>query len=206
MTPPATKSYSRYVSLMKIILPVGILFSIGFAIAWPYLSSLSKESLGVVDLSQPEIRENRMVRPHYVSTDEKGQPFHVDAEWAKQETKNLADLVNPHGSIMMVEGQTFKLEAKKGQYDSQEKVLNLEGNVTLNSTDGYHVQTEKARVTIDNKIIEGDNYIEGEGPTGKIRGQNGFKVETRPQGKKVITLKGPSQVIINKSPKVTHAK
>ena len=30
-------------------------------------------------------------------------------------------------------------------------------------------------------------------------GQNGFKVETRPGGKKVITLKGPSRVVIKKT-------
>ena len=167
MIPRIPKSYSRYVSLMKTILPVAILLSIGLAIGWPYFHSLSKENIAMVDPSQPEIRENRMVRPHYMSTDGKGQPFHVDAEWAKQKTENLADLVSPQGSMTMAEGQTFNLEAKKGNYNSETKVLNLEENVTLTSTDGYRVQTEKARVTLDNKIIEGDDYIEGEGPTEK---------------------------------------
>src|SRR5207249_1749401 len=97
--------------------------------------------------------------------------------------------------MTMTEGQTFDLQAKKGHYDSQTKVLNLEGDVVLTSTDGYHVQTEKARVTVDNKLIEGDNYIEGKGPTGEIMGKEGFKVENRAQGK-VLTLKGPSRIVI----------
>jgi len=200
------KGYSRYVSLMKVILPIGILLSVGLSIGWPYLHSLSKENTPFIDTSQPEIQENRMVRPHYMSTDEKGQPFHVDANWAKQKTENLADLVSPHGSITMTEGQTFELQAKKGHYDSQTKVLNLEENVTLTSTDGYHVQTEKARITIDNKVIEGDNYIEGEGPTGEIMGQKGFKIETRAHGKKVITLKGPSRVVIKNTSKLKKTR
>lgn len=206
MTISLTKSYSRYVSLMKVILPVGIFLSLGFAIGWPYFYSLSKETLPQVDLSHPEIRDNRMVRPHYMSTDQKGQPFHVDAEWAKQQTdENLADLTNPQGSMTMIEGQTFDLKAQKGLYDSQSKVLNLEGDVTLTSTDGYRVQTEKAQVSIENKTIEGEHYITGEGPTGAIMAQDGFKVESRSQGKKVITLKGRSRVVLNKKHKKTHA-
>jgi hypothetical protein len=204
------KSYSRYVSLMKFILPVGIVLSIGLAIAWPYFLSLSKEGFVAIDTSHPEIKENRMVRPRYLSTDKKGQPFQVDAQWAKQQTDNLSNLISPTGSLTVIEGETFNLKAAEGYYDSQTKVLNLEGKVVLTSTDGYLVQTEKARVTVDNKIIEGDAYIEGEGPAGKIMGQNGFKIETLPEGKKVILLKGPSRVEISqaklKKPKESHAQ
>lgn len=192
------KSYSRYVSLMKVVLPVGILLSVGFAIGWPYILSLGKEEVAFIDTSQPEIKENRMVRPHYLSTDKKGQPFHVDAEWAKEQSEKLANLVNPEGSMIMEDGQTFNLKAKEGHYNSETKVLDLKGDVTLTSTDGYHVQTKEARVTVDDKIVEGDSYIEGEGPAGEIKGE-GFKIENRAQGKKVITLKGRSQVVINKS-------
>lgn len=189
--------YSNYVSLMKIILPLGILLAIGLVIGWPYFVSGGKEPLTMIDPDQPEIKENRMVRPHYMSTDTKGQPFHLNAEWAKHKTENLAHLINPQGSITMLEGETFKVESKKGNYDSQGKTLTLEDTVTLTSTDGYNIQTEKAHITIDNKTIEGDHYIEGTGPTGALMGEKGFKVETRAGGKKVITLKGPSRVVID---------
>ena len=210
MKTSATNIYSRYVSLMKVILPLGILFSIGFALGWPYLISISKESLSIIDPSHPEIQENRMIRPHYISTDDKGQPFHLNAEWAKQKTETLADLISPKGSMTMLEGETFSVESKQGHYDSQTKILTLEKNVVLTSTDGYNIKTDKAHVTIDNKTIEGNHYIEGKGPTGEIMGEKGFKVETRPEGKKVITLKGHSRVVINndrlKTKKESHAK
>jgi lipopolysaccharide export system protein LptC len=201
--------YSRYVSLMKVILPVGILLSIGLAVGWPYLTALNKQSFAFVDPSQPEILEKHMISPHYVSTDEKEQPFHMVAQRAKNLTDNLADLVNPKGAITTIEGETFNLEAQKGLYDTQAKVLNLEGNVTVTSTDGYLIKTEKAHVTLDNNTIEGNSYIEGEGPAGTMRGKNGFKVENRHNGKKVLTLKGPSRVVIykafTKKPKGSHA-
>ncbi|OJW50617.1 MAG: hypothetical protein BGO67_05965 [Alphaproteobacteria bacterium 41-28] len=197
--PTIPKSYSRYVSLMKVVLPVGILLSVGFVVAWPYILSLGNEEVAIIDASQPEIRENRMVHPHYLSTDNKGQPFHVNAEWAKEQTENLANLVNPESSMTMEDGQTFNVEAKEGHYDKKTKVLNLKGGVKLTSTEGYLVKTEQAEVAIEKKVIEGSSYIEGEGPTGKIMGKNGFKIENRPKGLKVITLKGPSRVVINKS-------
>ena len=197
MTISFHKSYSRYVSLMKVILPLGIVLSVGIALLWPYFLSLNKDEMLTINTSHPEIRENRMIRPRYISTDKKGQPFQVDAEWAKKQTDNISDLTSPTGSLTMIEGETFNLKATEGRYDNQTKVLNLKGSVTLNSTDGYHVQTEKARINVDDKIIEGDTYIEGEGPTGKIMGKNGFKITTLPEGKKVILLKGPSRVEIN---------
>ena len=189
--------YSHYVNLMKIILPLGIVLALGFVVGWPYLISLGKEQLTTIDTTQPEIKENRMVRPHYISTDEKGQPFHLNADWAKQKTENHADLINPQGSMTMIEGETFNVESKKGHYDSQGKILVLEENVVLKSTEGDVIETERAQVDLNNGNIEGDRPITGEGPTGAIMGQDGFKVEKRPKGKKILTLKGRSRVVIN---------
>lgn len=185
---------------MKVILPVGIITAIGLTFTWPYITSHAKEEFVLIDSSQPEIQENRMIRPHYVSTDGKGQPFHVDAEWAKQNTQTYTDLINPSGTLETEEGETLKLQAKEGHYNSESKYLDLEGKVTLTSTDGYHVQTEKAHVTFDNSVVEGDSFVEGEGPAGKLRGQNGFRIESKSEGKKIITLKGPSRIEINKTP------
>lgn len=190
------QGYSRYVNLMKIVLPIGILLTVIFSFGWPYLLSLSKEGLVILDTSRSEIRENRMVNPQYMSTDNKGQPYKVNAEWAKQRTETLADLTAPHGLMTVMEGDSFDLKAKNGVYDMNGKLLGLEGGVILTSTDGYRVKTEKAQISLDTQIIEGDVYVEGDGPTGSIKGQNGFKVESRPGGK-VLTLKGPSRVIIN---------
>jgi len=188
--------YSFYVNLMKILLPIGIVFVLGLAIGWPYLTSLNKENPIAMNVDQPEIKENRMVRPHYISTDEKGQPFQVDADWAKQKSENLAQLTHPQGSMTMIEGETFNVKSEKGHYDSQDKTLTLEENVVLTSTSGDVIKTEKAHVDLDKGIISGNNPIEGKGEAGEFKGE-GFRVEKRAHGKKVITLKGHSRVVIN---------
>lgn len=193
------RRYSWFVNLMKVLLPVGVLLTIGFAVGWPYLHSMEKKDPALVDISSPEIKENRMLKPEYVSTDKKGQPVRVDAEWAKKLSDNLSDLVKPHGTIVTEKGETLELNASYGHYDSETKVLDLEGDVTLTSTDGYRLKTESAHLDVDDKIIDGDSYVEGEGPAGSIMGTNGFKVVDKAHGKKVITLKGKSRVIINKT-------
>ena len=118
-------------------------------------------------------------------------------DWAKNQSEELADLINPEGSFTTNEGETLNLKAATGHYDQVKKVLDLEGNVTLTSTDGYEVKTTKAHLTIENKVIEGNSYIEGSGPTGAIMGKEGFKLEKKSDGKNIITLKGPSRVVIN---------
>ncbi len=188
--------YTRYVKLMKVMLPLGGVFILAVCFGWPYLFPLNTEDFVLMDTSRPDIRENHMVHPQYVSTDGQEQPYEVKADWAKQRTDSLADLSSPHGLITIVEGQSFDLKAKTGVYDKEGNFLGLEGGVVLTSTDGYHVKTEKAQVSLDAKTIEGNAPIEGEGPTGSIRGQDGFKVESRPGGK-ILTLKGPSRVVIN---------
>lgn len=190
------QGYSRYVNLMKVILPIGICFTLGLSLGWPYLCFLSKEGLVLLDLSRPDIQENRMIHPQYISTDSKGQPYQVNAEWAKQHTDSLANLTLPEGSLTLEEGELINLKAKSGTYDIHGKTLALEGGVTFTTTDGYLVETSKAQVTLDTKTIEGDAPIQGEGPAGSLRGEKGFKVEPREGGKKVITLKGPSRVVI----------
>jgi|GEM_PF-6184961 len=190
------QKYSRYVELMRTALPVGIVLTLALTLGWPYVLSLSKEGYVALDVSRSEIRDNHMVHPHYMSTDNKGQPYQIKAAWAKQRTETLADLTAPQGLMTVMEGDSFDLKAKNGVYNTDGKLLGLEGGVILTSTDGYRVETEQAQISLDTNIIEGNVYVEGDGPTGSIRGQNGFKVESRPGGK-VLTLKGPSRVVIN---------
>ena len=203
-------NYSRYVSLMKIILPIGIILSVVIAIFWPYLQTVKTEEVVTVDTSKPEISEKRMIRPHYLSTDAKGQPFQVDAEWAKNKSEHETDLYGPEGSLTVFEGETYNLKAKEGHYNKEKQTLDLSEEVTLTTSDGYVVKTESAHIDINDKKIEGDYRIEGEGPGGEIMGTNGFIIENRPKGKKIITLKGPARVVINnsdlKKKKESHVK
>ena len=181
---------------MKVLLPVGILVAIIVSVAWPYISSLSKVESEPLNVSHPAIKENRMLNPQYMSVDDKGRPYSVTADWAKQRTDTLADLIKPQGSFAFEEGKSLQVKAQRGIYDAQKKNMELTKDVVLTSSDGYSVRTEKATISLETNVVDSTTYVEGEGPKGSIRGQDGCTIETIPEGK-IITLKGRSRVIID---------
>ncbi len=181
---------------MRIILPIGVILAIGMSFALPYILSPHKEKGAPINIATPDIKENRMLNPQYTSTDEKGNPYAIKADWAKQRTDKVADLFRPQGTMVMTEGQTVQVIAQKGIYDLDKKNLELKQDVTLTSSDGYHVTTEAATFAVDNQSIESTTYVKGKGPMGSLEGSEGFKIQTSPGGGKIITLKGPSCVTI----------
>ena len=188
--------YSRIVKVLKIGLPVIGLSLMALAIAWPSLTKKEHTPSVHVDASSPEVTENRMLQPRYVATDEKGQPYEIQAQWGKQHTEKTADLINPHGVLSSQEHGDVQLDADSGYYDMDQKKLDLKGNVKLKSQDGYQFETEVAHVDAGNKIVDSDSPLTGKGPTGTMKSENGFTLSESEEGHRRIHLKGRSQVII----------
>jgi lipopolysaccharide export system protein LptC len=180
---------------MKRFLFVGIFLILGVSIIGPYVMSFQKQQ----ETAEQVPSDNRMIHPRYMASDEKGQPYEVTAEIATQVTeKEPTSLKNPEGSLTLEEGQILTVKAKNGLYDAQGKFLNLDGDVILTTTDGYRVKTEKANVTLSSKTIQGGDPVEGSGPKGTLKGADGFEIRHQ-EGGDIITLKGRSQVVINKA-------
>jgi len=65
--------------------------------------------------------------------------------------------------------------------------------VKLTSTDGYDIQTEEAKVSLETNNFETDKYIVGFGPTGTMEAE-GMEVDQE-NGK--IILKGKSKLVFD---------
>lgn len=193
--------YSRFVSRLKILLPLGggaILLAV---VIWPFISSKKEAPLTNIDESSPAVTENRMLKPRYASTDKKGRPFEIEAEWGKPSSPSTkveeADLITPSGRITTEQHGDVILNAKHGHYDKEKNYLELDTEVVLETEDGYHFATEKADVDIDKKIVEGRVSIKGHGPKGEFQARDGFRLEETKDGNNIMTLKGPSRIVIN---------
>ena len=192
----AHKSYSKFVLFIKVALPLLGIFMLSLVFLWPHLKEQIVESTEFADVSQPDVVENRMVHPKFMSTDNKGRPFELDAQWGKQTNASEADLTNPHGKMTNSKGIEIDLKSNEGTINHDDKVVDLNGDVVLSTSDGYIVETESAAIDINNQTVDGNVPVTAEGPMGSLKSQNGFTVVEGDQGK-TITLKGKSQVIIN---------
>ncbi len=196
MRTSSPSAYTRYVKRLRILLPLIGVSLITLAILWPYLNKKEHVSILKVDKNSPQITENHMVQPRYASTDKNGQPFQVEAQWGKQHTEKAADLVTPHGVITTEKHGEVQLDADTGHYNMETKNLELNGHVIMKSQDGYHFETTKAQLDAQNKVVDSDAPLDGTGPTGTLKSQDGFTLQESQDGHRSITLKGRSQVTI----------
>ncbi|HEY1723259.1 MAG TPA: LPS export ABC transporter periplasmic protein LptC [Magnetospirillaceae bacterium] len=194
--PRALKArYSRFVGLMKVVLPAVAAALLGLLIVWPRLSPQHEAT--TVGFTQPDAArvDNLSIRnPKYYGTDEKNLPFTVTADVATQLDPNnmvvtlekpTADLVNGGGTGMVV-------DANIGFYRQKDDTLDLMGHVDLYRDDGYELHTESARIQIAKGNSSGDQPITGQGPAGTLSGE-GFTSTDRGR---TIVFTGKSKAVL----------
>ncbi len=188
--------YTRFVSLMKVVLPAVAAAMLGLLIVWPRLSPQRETT--TVGFSQPDAArvDNLSVRnPKYYGTDEKNLPFTVTADVATQlDPKNLVvTLEKPAADLVRGDGKGMVIDANLGFYRQKDDTLDLMGHVDLYRDDGYELHTEAARILIGKGNASGDQPVTGQGPAGALSGE-GFVMADRGR---IITFTGKSKAVLN---------
>jgi lipopolysaccharide export system protein LptC len=168
--------YSRRVAIMKLALPtIGIVLLLLVAI-WPRVAPLfDRLRFSAIDLK--EARELRMMNPRYAGTDRSGHPFVITAAVGRQvpDRDDLMSLDKPEAHLKNHSGANIVVTADSGVYQSQTQFLDLFGNVTLTHENGTVIVTSAARLDAANNAAQGNQPVEGHGPSGDINAQ-GFEV------------------------------
>ncbi|WP_375202466.1 LPS export ABC transporter periplasmic protein LptC [Hyphococcus sp.] len=121
-----------------------------------------------IDASAEELS---MASPRFAGVDNKGKPFEITAAMARQNT-NLKDIVTldrPHAVQGENNGSTV-VSADKGVYRSEQNILELEDQVTLQHEVGsevYVFRAPSASVAIKDEIVTSDTGVDGEGSNGR---------------------------------------
>ena len=89
-----------------------------------------------------------MTNANFAGVDKDGNPFKIHAESGHQEygKPNIVFLDKPSGVITRNTDKgkvTDKITAKRGQFNHKEKVLTLNGNVRINSSNGDKILTDE---------------------------------------------------------------
>jgi lipopolysaccharide export system protein LptC len=195
--------YSRAVALLKRVLPaIGATLLLLVAM-WPRIAPLIESvrlAMSAIDLR--EARELKMINPRYAGTDRLNRPYVITAAVGRQvpNRSDLMSLEDPKAVMIAHSGAKVVLTAATGIYQSQPQLLDLFEDVTLTHQNGTRFVTRRAHANLANNTAEGNDPVEGHGPSGDIWGQ-GFRVFDKGD---TIIFTGQSHAIL-KSTKPTKA-
>jgi len=172
------RSYSRFVSLAKRVLPGVAVILLALVAVWPRLQAeLERVHFPVPRLDPREAQDLRMINARYTGIDRQNRPFIVTAEVARQ-NPNVDDLValeGARGDLTSSSGAWFELNGYTGLYQPDAQLLDLFGDVQLFQDKGNEFHTDSAHIDMAGGNAEGNDPVEGQGPFGHITGQ-GFRI------------------------------
>jgi len=172
--------YSRFVSMMKVLLPVGAAILIGMVVIWPYLKPADGQfHIGFSTLAASEAERPNIVNPRLVGTDDKDQPFQITADLAKNfqlrkdfwQDASPVELEMPKADVTLKDGSWLVLTANTGLLVPTSKQLELNGQVNLFHDSGYELRTSHAVIDLAKGSATGDRPVEGQGPFGNINAE-----------------------------------
>jgi lipopolysaccharide export system protein LptC len=198
--------YSRFVGLMKVLLPSLAAVLLGLVVVWPRLMLEDKRfQLGFAKLPSKEVETLAMQNPRYYGLDDSNRPFTVTADWARQEpgSSDLITLEAPKADFMSNSGANVVLDATQGLYRQPQKLLDLSGGVNLYHDAGYEIHTPTAVIDLAKGSARGIDPVTGHGPQGAIEAE-GFEIAGKG---KLITFAGKSHLSLRAaSPKGSDKK
>jgi lipopolysaccharide export system protein LptC len=166
----ATDGYSRLVAWLKIILPLialGILSTL-FLVSRTIDPSqtIPYANVDVQDLA----RNQRVGAPSYSGMTKDGAAISFQAESARPETdpEGRVTAERPTARIDLPTGRSIVLVAEQGYVDQKLGIAALDGNVRLESSDGYVIETDMAQARLDATEMESGGPVNGSGPMGNI--------------------------------------
>jgi lipopolysaccharide export system protein LptC len=171
-------AYSRRVALLKRVLPAIGLGLLLLVAAWPRLGPLlDKVRFAFPLIDRRDARELRMINPRYAGIDRLNRPYVLTAATGRQmpQRDDLMSLDRPRGQIIAHGGAKVVLTAATGVYQTQSKLLDLFGAVTLTHQNGTRFITQTAHIDFPTETASGHEPVAGRGPSGDITAE-GFRI------------------------------
>lgn len=147
--------HSRFVALLRMLIPLGAVISllalVAYSIFDPFKSMPVAIDIGSLKLEGSAIMMERAEMKGYRNSD---TPFSVTASKAVQDIKqpqivNLSDL---RSTIAMPDHTDAKIAADSGVYDTQKQILDVSGNVVI-ETRQYTVRMKSATVNFPQNSV-----------------------------------------------------
>jgi lipopolysaccharide export system protein LptC len=180
--------YSRFVVLMKRLLPIAAVALVASVIAYSLVPRAQDRFSVTMQKSDKLSGDLTMTKPRFTGTDGKGNPFTVTAEEAIQDprSQHRASLRQVEADMQIDSGTWLNANAGEGVFDMDAGTLKLKGGIALYTDSGYELHTGSADVFIKSNLLEGREKVTGHGPLGKLSADS-FRFDRL---KRVVKLNG----------------
>lgn len=177
---PRNFGRSRFVKLMKYLLPIAAMSLLALVVAWPELRPnkdrlrIDLAAVGPAGGPKPQV-----LNPRVLGTDRQDRPFTITADLgSRTQTGDGRDIYlfdQPKADITLSDGSWVVITSESGRYEETSKTLYLKDNVNLFHDSGYEFTTQSARFDALDDSAAGDEPVHGQGPFGTIDSE-GFRV------------------------------
>lgn len=148
----AARRHSRLVRTLRIALPLAVVFTFAAITIMTYFNPLRSlgglpKNIGSTVLHGTKIT---MEQPKLSGFTHDQRAYNLTADSAAQDltTPDIIDLNNIRAKIEMKDKSTVRMSALRGIYNSKSEMLDLKGDIRLESTNGYTGRLSEATVDI----------------------------------------------------------
>ena len=171
------RTYSRFVAVMRWLLPVAAILLIAILVGWPGRDSGDgTRTLSFINMGRQD-ESLRMISPRYVGTDSHGRPFVITADAATQDEadQDLITMDAVEADVTLEDGRWIVLQSPTGLYNRREQTLHLNEWVNIYSDDGSQFNASDVKLDLANGLASSESPVHGQSPMGLLYA-NGFKV------------------------------
>lgn len=189
------RTRGRVVQVFKVLLPTMAIVLVGLLILWPQLvDKIADVGLDLKGIDADSVDSVQVANATYRGVDSEDQPFTITSN-VRRETIDSTQvfLEEPKADIMLSDESWAAITAAEGVFDQSGQMLRLAGDVSLFHDLGYEFRTEEALVNIQAGEAQGDAFVQGQGPFGRIEAE-GFRIFDR--GARIL-LTGKAKLVIN---------
>lgn len=176
------------IAILKIFVPSLTILVFVTLVLWPIVTSKEGSFTLAIDRLEERNENAKLIKPRVAGIDKNNHPFNIAAETAFRKSNDDKDyyLKNLLADMKMSNGTDIEVQATQGMYDSGKKYIELDGAVEISTKTGFTLTTDQASLSINDKIVTGENGVSGKIPFGKFQAQS-FHVDV---DQEIIKLKG----------------
>jgi lipopolysaccharide export system protein LptC len=165
--------HSRMVRLLRVLLPLGVVFGLGGYLLFSYLNPLAildrlPEVTGKIGVQGSKIT---MEAPRIAGVTRDSRAYELTAETAVQDIAkpDIVELQNLRAKMELQDSDVVVITAKSGTYNTKGDSVVLRDHIVVTSANGYNAKLREATVDMKKGVMWSGAPVEIKLPSGNLK-------------------------------------